>query len=179
MAEDKGLLRVYTELPSWAKGVVVVGGIAIGYIAVSSIVKAIKGNLEQKKSEKEVNTAKQELQDEIKSGKKPTITRSTAEAISNGLIAASQLCGTDDSLFLGEFDNISNQADMLLLVDVFGLRKKMRCPFSSDSYDNPWCFIGCETKPMSLSALVAGELTISQIKGLNDKFARKGISYRF
>jgi hypothetical protein len=179
MAQDKGLLRVYTELPSWAKGVVVVGGLAIGYLAVTSIISSIKGAANEKKQQKEVDTAKDELQQQINSGNKPTISRSTAEAISNGLIAAAQLCGTDDSLFLGEFDNIANQADMLLLVDVFGLRKKMRCPFTSDSYDNPWCIIGCETKPMSLSALVAGELSISQIRGLNDKLARKGITYRF
>lgn len=179
MAQDKGLLRVYTELPSWAKGVVVVGGLAVGYLAVTSIISAIKGAANEKKQQKEIDTAKDELQQQINSGKKPTITRSTAEAISSTLIAAAQDCGTDDSLFLSSFDNISNQADMLLLVDVFGLRKKMRCPWTTDTYDTPWCIIGCETKPMSLSGLVAGELSSSQIKGLNNKLAAKGISYRF
>jgi len=176
MAQDKGLTRVYTELPSWAKGVVVVGGLAIGYIAITSIISAIKGAVNKGKSEQEVNTAKDELQEQINSGNKPTIARSSAEAIASAILIASNDCGTDDNLIMGAFDNINNQADMLLLIDVFGLRAKVRCPFSSDTRESFW---SSKTPPMSLSAMVSSELSGSQIKSLNAKLATKGITYKF
>ena len=47
---DKGALRVYTELPSWAKGVVVVGGLVVGYLAVTSILKSIKAKKNKEES---------------------------------------------------------------------------------------------------------------------------------
>lgn len=173
---DKGALRVYTELPSWAKGVVVVGGLVVGYLAVTRIISEIKGAVNKKKSEKEITTAQDELQQEINSGNKPTISRSNAEAISNAIVIASNDCGTDDDLIINAFDSIKNQADMLLLVDVFGLRAKVRCPFSSDTRVDFWSKF---TPPMSISAMISSELSSSQIKSLNAKLGAKGISYRF
>lgn len=173
---DKGAMRIYTELPSWAKGIVVVGGIAIGYIAVTSIINAIRGKAQKEKQEQEVNNAKSELQKEINSGNKPTLSRSTLEAMSNAVVSASNDCGTKNNLLLSQFDNLKNQADMLLFIDVFGLRKKTRCPFSDDTREN---FMSSQTPPMSLSAIVSSELSSSQINSLNNKLTSKGISYKF
>lgn len=179
MAQDKGLLRVYTELPGWAKGVVVVGGLAVTYIAVNTIIQAIKGNSEQKKQEQEVNTANGDLQKEINSGRNQTLSNSTLEAISSAIVEASNDCdvtGTGARTIISKFDNIQNEADILALVKVFGLRKKVRCPFTSDTRESFW---SSYTTPMSLSAMISSELSQGQIDTVNKNLASKGIKYRF
>lgn len=173
---DKGALRVYTELPSWAKGVVVVGGLVVGYLAVTSIIKAIKSKKTKEESLAEVNNAATELNTQIKSGKGPTIARSTAEVMSNAIVAASNDCGTDEKQIYAQFDKVKNQADILLFVDVFGLRKKVRCPFSDDPRES---FFSADTPPMSLSAMINSELDATQISTINNKLASKGITYKF
>jgi len=173
---DKGALRVYTELPSWAKGVVVVGGLFVGYLAVTSIIKAIKSKKTKEESLAEVNNAATELNTQIKSGKGPTIQRSTAEVMSNAIVAASNDCGTDEKQIYAQFDKVKNQADILLFVDVFGLRKKVRCPFSDDPRES---FFSADTPPMSLSAMINSELDATQISTVNNKLASKGITYKF
>ena len=173
---DKGALRVYTELPSWAKGVVVVGGLVVGYLAVTSILKAIKSKKTKEESLAEVNNASNELNTQIKSGKGPTIQRSTAEVMSNAIVAASNDCGTDEKQIYAQFDKVKNQADILLFVDVFGLRKKVRCPFSDDPRES---FFSADTPPMSLSSMINSELDATQISTINNKLASKGITYKF
>ena len=124
----------------------------------------------------EVDSANSELQAEIRSGKKPTINNTTAEAISNAIVSASNDCGTDEKLIFSQFDKVNNQADMLLLVQIFGLRKKIRCVFSDDPRES---FMSAYTTPMSLSAMLNSELDTTQLQTLNNKLATKGIKYKF
>jgi hypothetical protein len=173
---DKGLMKVYTELPSWAKGVVVVGGLAVSYLAVTAILRKLKESKIKKESLSEVNGATDELQTEINKGKKPTLPRTTIDAMANAIVAASNDCGTDEKKIYAQFDKISNQADILLLVQAFGLRKKVRCPFSDDPRES---FFSADTPPMSLSAMLNSELDTTQIQTLNNKLASKGINYKF
>ncbi len=173
---DKGALRVYTELPSWAKGVVVVGGLVVGYLAVTSILKSIKAKKNKEESLAEVNNANSELNTQIKTGKGPTIARSTAEVMANAIVSASNDCGTNEKQIYAQFDKVNNQADILLFVDVFGLRKKVRCPFTDDPRES---FFSANTPPMSLSAMINSELDATQIATINNKLASKGITYKF
>jgi hypothetical protein len=172
----KGFYQYYKDLPSWAKGVVVVGGGLVVYLGVTSIIRKINKSKETAKSMQEVDSANSELQAEIRSGKKPTINKTTAEAISNGIISASNDCGTDEKLIFSQFDKVNNQADILLLVQVFGLRKKIRCVFSDDPRES---FMSAYTPPMSLSAMLNSELDTTQLQTLNNKLATKGIKYKF
>lgn len=176
MADSKGLMKVYEELPGWAKGVVVVGGLAVGYLAVTSILKSIKAKKTEAQSKAEISQANTELNTQIQSGKGPTIQRSQAEVMSNAIVSAANDCGTDEKKIYAQFDKINNQADILLLVDVFGLRKKVRCPFSDDPRES---FFSADTPPMSLSAMVNSELDATQIATLNNKLQSKGITYKF
>jgi len=173
---DKGALRVYTELPSWAKGIVVVGGLVVGYLAVTSILRAIKAKKTEAESKAEISQANTELNTQIKSGNGPTIQRSQAEVMANAIVAASNDCGTDEKQIYAQFDKVKNQADILLFVDVFGLRKKVRCPFSDDPRES---FFSSDTPPMSLSAMINSELDTTEIQTLNNKLATKGIKYKF
>lgn len=173
---EKGLMKVYTELPSWAKGVVVVGGLTVTYLAVTAILRKFKESKIKSESLAEVNNANSELNTQIKTGKGPTIARSQAEVMANAIVSASNDCGTDEKKIYAQFDKVMNQADILLLIDVFGLRKKVRCPFSDDPRES---FFSSDTPPMSLSAMINGELDATQIATLNNKLASKGITYKF
>ncbi len=173
---EKGLMKVYTELPSWAKGVVVVGGLTVTYLAVTSILKSIKSKKVEALSKAEISQANTELNTQIQSGNGPTIARSQAEVIANAIVAAANDCGTDQKSIYAQFDKVKNQADILLLVDVFGLRKKVRCPFSDDPRES---FFSSDTPPMSLSAMINSELDATEIATLNNKLASKGITYKF
>ena len=182
----KGFYQYYKDLPSWAKGVVVVGGGVVVYLGVTSIMRKIKQAKETAMSMQEVDSANSELQAEIRSGKKPTITNTIAEAISNAIVSASNDCGTDEKLIFSQFDKVNNQADMLLLVQIFGLRKKIRCVFSDDPRESTMLFGLIEasfssayTPPMSLSAMLNSELDTTQLQTLNNKLATKGIKYKF
>jgi hypothetical protein len=179
MAQDKGLMKVYSELPSWAKGIVVVGGLVVGYVAVNSIIKAIKGNAEQKKQEQEVNTAQSELQQQINKGVKQTLSDSSLQAMSSAIVEGANDCdvsGSGANSIIAQFDKIQNEADILAFVKVFGLRKKVRCPFTSDTRES---FFSSSTPPLSLSAMLSSELKQSQIDTINKKLSSKGIKYKF
>jgi hypothetical protein len=43
MADNK-IFKVYQELPQWAKGVVVVGGLVVTYIVGSTVYKKVKSS---------------------------------------------------------------------------------------------------------------------------------------
>lgn len=179
MAEDKGLIRVYTELPTWAKGVVVVGGMVAGYLIVTSIIGSIKGVKDKAKQEKEINTADADLRDQNQAGVVQTLSNSTLEAMSSAIVQASNDCGTNEDIIVAQFDNLQNEADMLAFVKIFGLRDKLRCPYSSDPYENKWCFLSCRTPTMSLSSMLYSELSQGWIDTINKKLGQKGIKYRF
>jgi hypothetical protein len=173
---DKGLMKVYSELPSWAKGVVVVGGLTVTYLAVTSVLRKLKEAKNKKESLSEINASSSELQDEINKGKRPTLPKTTLEAMANAIVSASNDCGTDEKKIYAQFDKVANQADILSLVQTFGLRKKVRCPFSDDPRES---FFSADTPPMSLSSMLNSELDTTQMQTLNNKLASKGINYKF
>lgn len=172
----KGLMKVYSDLPSWAKGVVVVGGLAVTYLALTKGLQALKASKLKKEALAEINNATDELNQAINQGIKPTLQNSALQAISEGIVKASNGCGSDENIIFAQFDKIKNEADILSLVKVFGLRKKSRCPFSDDEMEDFW---SSYTPAMSLTAMVNSELSSTEIRQLNDKLSAKGINFKF
>lgn len=169
-------LKYYNGLPSWARGVVVVGGLVVGYIAVNAIIKKVTQNKKDAAALQEINTASGDLNAVISSGTKPTLNNSQLEAMSSAIIEASNGCGTDNNMIYATFSKIKNDADILSFIKVFGLRKKTRCPFTSDTMENFW---SSNTMPMSLSAMINSELDTTEIQKINDGFLAKGMKYQF
>lgn len=174
--QDKGLMRIYTELPTWAKGILVVGGGVAIYFGANALLKKLKEDKLKKEAEQDLTNASDELSNLSKTGVVPTISKTTADAIANAIVQASNDCGSDEKLVYAQFDKIKNQADILLLIKSFGLRQKVRCPFSNDPRES---FFSANTPPMSLSAMLNSELSASELETLNNKLATKGIQYKF
>lgn len=168
--------QYYKELPQWAKGLVVVGGVAIVYFTSKSILDSIRARKNQAAQLREVDNANTELIALAKKGIKPTLPQSNYEALSNSLVDAFNGCGTDFSKVKSIFDQLKNQADALLFVKTFGLRKKQRCLFSDDPRES---FFSNFTPPMSLSAHLASDLSSSNIATINKMLKAKNITLQF
>jgi hypothetical protein len=164
--------QYYKELPSWAKGVVVVGGLAVTYIFASQIIRRLRDSQKRKEKEKSVNDASNELKDLANNGIKPTITKSQADAFADKIVK--QFTGAD--MFLqsfgvvkGIFSQLKNDADYLLLKQQFGLR----------TYNDAFNVFGWnQVKDVTLEAAIQDELTNGSISQLNSILASKGITYR-
>ena len=169
-------IKYYNGLPQWARGIVVVGGLVIGYIAVNAVIKKITQNKKDASALQEISTASGDLNSVIASGTNPTLNNSQLEAMSSAIIEASNGCGTDNNMIFNTFSKIKNDADILSFIKVFGLRKKTRCPFTADTMESFWSNY---TTPMSLSAMVNSELDTTEIQKINDGFLAKGMKYQF
>ena len=49
---DTGFYKYYKDLPAWAKGIIVVGGAFVGYLAVTSILNKLKADKEKAAAKK-------------------------------------------------------------------------------------------------------------------------------
>jgi hypothetical protein len=176
---ESTIYKYYKDLPSWAKGVAIIGGLAMGYALVTTIYNKVNDLNNKAKQEKEVNTADAELRKEQQAGRGQTLSNSSLEAMSSAIVEASNGCGSEEDIIVAQFDNLQNEADMLAFVKIFGLRDKLRCPFSDDAYGDKWCLLSCRTPVMSLSSMLYSELSQGWIDTLNKKLGQKGIKYRF
>lgn len=168
--------QYYKELPAWAKGVVVIGGFAVVYVVGSQIVKAVRRGKDQRKQQEEIDAAKQDLDSLARRGIKPTLSKSNYESISAAIIDAVNGCGTRIDKLKTQLGKLNNEADILTLITVFGLRKKQRCVFSDDPREDFWSSM---TPPMSLTAHIQSDLSNSDINDLNKLLAGKGIRFQF
>jgi hypothetical protein len=158
----------YKELPSWAKGVVVVGVLGATYIFASQIIKKIKEQAKSKKLQQGVINATNELNDLAQQGILPTITKSQADAFVDKIVK--QFKGADLLLesyptVLNIFKSLKNNADFLLLKKQFGLR----------TYDD--AFFG-QVKDVTLEGAIQDELTTIRIASLNSQLKKQGITYQ-
>ena len=66
MAENK-IFRVYEELPQWAKGVVVVGGLAVTFIVGNTIYKRINAFSDSADAQNKLRQLEDDLNNKLKS----------------------------------------------------------------------------------------------------------------
>lgn len=97
--------QYWSGLPSWAKGVVAVGGIAIGYFAIRSFINKIKEDAAKKNQVKTQTEQKDELEKNIQNGIKPTFSISQYNQWADEL--QTQFDGCDWQLHIPNVDPIS------------------------------------------------------------------------
>lgn len=188
MAQNKAY-EVWTGLPTWAKGVIAVGGIAVTYFAVRGIWKRIKLNAELEKARKTQQEFKNDLNNLARNGIKPSYAKSQYNAWADSI--QKQFSGCDwnnnafdmsDPLFgwAGSFsgsgkvlvkilENLKNDADFAALNEAYGIRTYDQCgiwPFATDFTGN-------------LFQAVIDELDNGEINAINKRLAKKGIKYKF
>ena len=159
----------YKDLPPWAKGVVVVGSLGLVGAIIYQVYSRIKKDAGKKQAEQAVKETEKELKDEIKNGVKPTISTSQADAWAGQIQKAFDGCDpaeTSKGVVAQAFLGLKNNADFLLLVSRYGVRKHDQCGWFTGDFEG------------DLYQAIVDELTNNERNFLNDILAKKGITYK-
>jgi hypothetical protein len=179
MTENK-IIRVYEDLPNWARGVVIVGGLAISYIVVSTIYKTIKSVPDAIKEQQKRNQMDADLKRRINQGQDPSYDESQYNILADeALVAFNNFrldiipCPTSFGIFCqsGSFRQIrpiiqqlKSDVDYLKLVQAFGKKTASK-------------WFGDQTK--SLPEFVRYQLNHYEIESLNEIMSDNGLTYQF
>lgn len=173
------VVQFYNSLPPWAKGVVVVGGLALTYVVINGILQRVKADAELKKERNTVDVQEQELQNLIDAGQRPTFPQSQysiwADQIENQFDGCDFALLTDSLGFYSNSgwlikkiaDNLEKDADFLALQTAYDIR----------TYDQCGWWMGNVTG--SLSKAINDELASNEIGWINEILESKGITYKF
>jgi len=139
MASSKGF---YSDLPTWAKGVIavgVLGSLVLLGIAIRNAIQTAKENKGERKDDKEVEKATNDALNALKNQNiTPSINDadaiSLARTIETGL-AGCESSGTELSIIDQIKSKMNNQADWLKLQQVFGVRTIDNCGWGTGDTD--------------------------------------------
>jgi hypothetical protein len=168
--KDK-LFRYYTELPTWAKGVVVVtatGAVAlVGY----RIYKALYPSQSEKVAKALLNSVKDDIQKLISQGLKPSFSdaqyQTFATTIWNGMKSCADDHYGDVELTLKK---MKNNLDVALLIQAYGTRTLYCFGIPSGTYD----MMTAVRKELGNEW---GGLTDYRVKSILADWQKKGITY--
>lgn len=184
----------WEDLPTWSKGVVVVGGIAIFYIVGKTVYENRKEKEAEKKSLEDQVAAANEIKDLAKKGIFPTMTEVDFKQLTGAILK--QFAGCDASfnsfgilhdpknikkakrkdlysnsgqLIYNFIEQAQNDADFLGMIAYFG----------KQTYQD--CFEGLGIPPTTTNFIgaVNKELDQKEIVALNTLLTSKGITKRF
>jgi hypothetical protein len=175
--------QYYKELPSWAKGFIVLFGAAVTYITAARIIKSIKNAKNRKDERKTQSEVKSELNQLQSQGIKKSYPDSQYNAWADKI--EKQFDGIDwkqnwfdkDVPIIGQwsgsgksvaevFKQLKNNVDFLALVSAYGIR----------TYDQAGIFTGDFTG--NLYQAIQDELDKGEIDALNAVLKKKGITYQ-
>jgi hypothetical protein len=182
-----GVYKFYKDLPAWAKGVVVVGGLAVVYFTAKSIMRKIA----EKKNAEDSREAVKDAQNDIKAlnnnGVRASYSKTQYKTWANSIQQAFEGCDPSGNVSWGAesplgavsvwstsgykvatiFNQLKNDVDYLELATAWGIR----------TYDACGYFTG-DVKDVDLIRAITDELTDREVSNLNKVLAKKGIKYK-
>lgn len=158
-------LEYYKELPSWAKGVVVVGGLVIVYIVGNKIFTALKPKpIEDVNIQNDINR--------LSSLMKPTYTDSAYDGYAKTIYEAQRTSlGNDSGTIKDVALLMKNDLDVAKLYKSYGTRTDYVFGVPSDSYS----LFGAIRKGIEADSFGIFSWRLGQI---NKDWESKGITYR-
>ena len=181
-------MKIWNDLPTWAKGVIAVGGIAIAYFTARGVIKFVKTKIESKDQRK----TQAEFQDDLRAlqneGVNPSYPASQYRGWADLIQTQFAGCDFQNNVFdmsdpllgwagtfsgsgkvvAGIFQQMKNDADFASLVTAYGIRTYDQC--------GTWPFAGDFTGNMF--SAISDELDMGERNELNKKLQLKNISYR-
>jgi hypothetical protein len=170
--EKNKVYQYYTELPGWAKGIVVIGGSVVLFLVGRKLYKYAfpsQEEIDRKKLSQEVDN---EISDFEQAGQKPSYTDSQYTSFANIIHNSMRYCAGDDyGTVEATMKKMKNDIDVAKLIKSFGVKKD-------------YCF-GINTGEFDLFTYVQKELgndyggiTNYRIRNINDDWRTKGITYQ-
>lgn len=177
MAENK-LLRVYEDLPSWARGIVIVGGIGIAYIVGTNIVKIVKSASAAANEKAKQAEIQNDLNSLSNNGVVPTYTDSQYASWADSIQAA--LTGCDYTMSASVFgiltdtgtavwdvlSNLKNDADFLKLSKAYGTTRVITKHFYCGYFDDV---------TGSLTTVLTRILNPQELSKINERLRSNGL----
>lgn len=177
----------YRELPPWAKGVVIVGGLFVVYLAGNAVLRKLKQAKDAREARDNVRNAEAERRRLQAQGIRPSYAPSQYSTWANSIEQAFDGCdpsgqlawGADSPLGAVSFWSTSgykvatilaqlkNNLDYLNLTTAWGIR----------TYDACGWFTGNVTD-VDFAKAISDELTAREIGNLNEILKKKGITYK-
>lgn len=168
MAQNK-TLEVWNGLPTWAKGAIAVGGVAILYFTGRWIVKSISAGKGKREQLVTINEIKDDIRVLNQQGVRPSYPDSQYTMWANKIKNAFDGC---DPLEVSQntvnqiFRELKNDADFAKLVQAWGTK----------TYDQ--CGWGTGDVTGDLTYAIRDELDDTEIRNANKILSDKGIKYR-
>jgi hypothetical protein len=162
----------YKELPSWAKGVVVVGaGVVVAFLGYK-LYKVVFPSASEKKGRELITSTDKEIRDAINRGLKATYPDSNYIGFASTIYEGMRYCvGDDYGTVETTLKKMQNDIDVAKLIKAFGMKQD-------------YCFGIPESAPKDLFQFVQSELgnelmlTNYRIKNINADWKKKGITYQ-
>lgn len=185
---DNKVYRFYTELPQWAKGVVIIGGLGITYVIGATIYKKLKFASSIKDMRDTIKEQEKETRELEQQGLRATFHKSQYSAWANQI--KTQYDGCDGSfarpilqfipptwvwdsmwsrsgaMTANIMSKLQNNLDFLNLSNAYDIQ----------TYDQCGLFTGDFTG--TLQQAILDELDENERKAINEIISKKGITYR-
>lgn len=178
MSKDTFFKRQTSGQPGWAKGVenvILIGGAAL---AVYLIYKNARHNKEIAEANTAAEQAGKDLSDLENLGILPTLYDTEYENFSQELVQAMNGCGTDEASIYSVFGKMANDADVLKLIQAFGVRYYQPCVWTSPVSYTLW-LANDQAFGGGLPAWLGYDLDASEIAKVNSILRSKQISFQF
>lgn len=170
---NKTVYNYYSELPSWAKGVVVIGGGLVLYLIGSRVIKTVFPSEQQKRNRELAKNVDEEIKDLSKRGIKPSFVDSNyntfANTIYNGMRYA---VGDDYGIVETTLKKMKNDIDVAKLIKAFGERQNYAFGIPTGSAMDLFTFVQSELGNEWFG------ITNYRVKSVNTDWKSKGISYQ-
>jgi len=168
----------YNQLPSWSKGIIAVGGVAILSFIVWNAYKKIK----DAKSLEEALSVSKDAKDEAnvlqRKGIKASYSPTQYESFALKLVEAMNGCGTTLDSVKAVFEEMKNKTDVLRLIETFGVRYYRPCP-ATDPFSYARYMYDEKTFGGNIQTWLQYDLTQSEIKSINTILSSKNIDFKF
>jgi len=168
----------YSELPPWGKGAIAVGGVVI----VGFIIYTTYSRVRRRSALKEANVisdkAKEELTVLQSKGIRPSYTPSQYESYSIRLAEAMNDCGTNEDSVFDVFNAMKNKADVLSLINAFGVRSYRPCAASQPISYTRYLF-NSDAFGGTLPTWLEYDLSASDKEKINKILSSKKIDFQF
>jgi hypothetical protein len=164
--------QYYTELPTWAKGVVVVGGTLVVVLVGARVYRGLFPTESQRKNKELSKNVDSEINSLSRNGLKPSFSDSNYNTFANTIYNSMRFAvGDDYGTVESTMKKMKNDLDVAKLIKAFGQRQN-------------YAFAIPIGNPMDLFTFIQDELgkewgfTNVRIRRINEDYKKKGIKYQ-